>query len=203
MSSGHPGLNRGLLVLSGATVAAVGTALVLRGLRPRWADGLGQTWATFRESTLPRLTATTFELGSLSLPVWVLVSVAAALVLLVVLVAFLATARRSTTTTVLRDSTAGGTTSVDQSVAEALLAEPISRESSVASASVRVYTVRREPALELTVRVRRGADLAQVIASADQVLRDWDRLAGTQLPVVLRLTGRAALPGRRSAQRVS
>lgn len=204
MSTGHPALNRGLLLLTGVVTAGAGAALVFKGLRPPWAEGVREGWTSFRESTLPRLTAPTLELpGAVSLPAWALVVAAVAIVLAVVLVVFLATAHRSTTRTVVHEETSSGTTSVDQQVAEIVLAQTLSDEPEVASAAVRVYTVNRGPTLELTVRVRRGADLSQVVTVADSALQDWERIAGRRLPVVLRLADRTALSGGRAPQRVS
>lgn len=202
MSTGHPVANRGLLLATGALAVAAGAAAVLAELRPTWADPIFAGWKTFRSDLLPRFESWTVSLpGSWTLPGAVTVVTAAALVLLVLLVVFLATAPAGSTSTVQRDDTGGGRTTVDRRVTQEVLARPMADLPDVVSADVRALRLRKgEVGLELTVQVRRGADLPAVAAATQGAVHDWDVLSGRETPVLVRLARRPLRSGRTAAR---
>lgn len=204
MSTGHPALNRGLLLVAGVGAIAAGGAAVLADLRPTWAEPVLGHWADFRSVDVPRFTSWQVSLpwGG-SLPGATTVSAAALLVVIGLLVVFLVTARRSTTGTVLRSDTDQGRTTVNRQVAHDVLARPLAELPDVVAADVRAYPQRSGPSgLELTVLVRRGADLPLIVAAAEDSVGEWDLLSGSRSPVLIRLARRPIRRGR-VASRVS
>jgi hypothetical protein len=72
----------------------------------------------------------------------------------------------------------------------------------VLSARTRVYRVRGTETIDLAVTVRRGADLARVLAATEQAVDAWDALAGVRVPIVVRLSDRSWSDGLRAPDRV-
>lgn len=202
MSTGHPALNRGLLLVTGAAGIIAGAAALIAEFRPGWSDPLWARWNTFRTDSLPRFESWTLSLpGSMTLPAAVTVIIATALILLLLLIVFLTTAPQSTTSTVLRDETRRGRTAVDRRVAQDVLARPVADLPDVVGAQVRALRLKKgEVGLELTVHVRRGADLPAVSLAAEEAVRDWDLLSGRQSAVLVRLSRRPLRTGHVAAR---
>jgi len=193
-------LNRGLLLICGLILLAGGAAAIALGMPPAWAEpGLGMS----AERLLARVGAWGVEVPGVGVVAGsVLVSLGAALVLSILLLMFLFTRGGGRTRTVLRMDGEHGRTSVDRSVAEAVLAGSLAERADVISARTGVYLVKREPAIELAVTVQRGASLGRVLDAAESSVRDWDSLLGTRLPVLVHLSDRNWRDGLRSRTRV-
>lgn len=182
-------MNRALLALGGVILAAAGLAAVIGTVRPEWAAGSYATVTGWAERALAAADAPAFAVPG-DPPVFVIAALALAVVVTVLLVAFLLTRHRGRTATVVTATTPGGTVTVDGSVAEAVLAGPLRRRRDVLAAHLRAYRVRGVAAIRLSITVRRGADLAQALAAAENAVAAWDALAGARVPVLIHLTDR-------------
>ncbi len=186
MTSTGRWLNRALLLVCGLLLLVGGAVAVLAGVRPQ-----GAGWwapAEYAEPALDRSrtwVAGLPDVGGLSGAQ--AAALAVAVVLTVLLIVFLSTRGRGRTSTVVRLRADDGRTSVDQGVAGALLAGPLTERGDVLSARTSVYRVKGAPAICLAVIVRRGADLSQVLAAAERAVADWDSLAGVRVPVLVHL----------------
>jgi hypothetical protein len=194
-------LNRGLLLLCGLILAGAGLAALLAGTPSRWTSSWSDPDLVGRGAS--RLEETAASLPSVGgVPGEVLVGLGLAALLAGLLIWFVCTRHRGGTTTVLRLDADGGRTAVDRNVAEALLSGELEERPDVLSARTRVYRVRGTETVDLAVTVRRGADLARVLAAAEEAVDAWDALAGVRVPVVVRLSDRSWLDGLRTADRV-
>lgn len=197
-------LNRLVLLLAGAALCGTGAWLLLTVLRPGWAerplraldDGLGAVasgvngWAI----ALP---------GTGRVPGALVLACLIAVVIAICAVLFIGTRGGGRIRTVLREEGPAGETSVDLSVADAMLAGPLRGRAEVISADCEAARVRRAPAMKLTIKVRRGADLSEVLRAADRATAEWDRMAGTpKIPVVLHLADLGWLDRLRARTRV-
>ena len=120
----------------------------------------------------------------------------------VILIAFLGTRRRRRTRTVATFEDAAGRTAVDESVADAVLADPLRSRADVLSSRTRAYRVARRTALRVAVVPRAGADLAALVSDVQRTAADWDALSGSQSPMVLHLADRGGLDRLRSGAKV-
>lgn len=196
-------VNRLLLLIAGIIAAAVGIALILRSVRPNW---FADVWEEFSEPVRSAVFAASH--WNAKIPgIGVLSGVAVlgfliGLLLLILTVAFFCGLRSGKTKTVLRIQTARGKTEVDRNIAEAILAGPLRTRTDVLSADTKVYRVRRDPAITLSVTPRQGARLAQILRTIDTAVDDWDALTGAQIPIVVHLHGRSLIDRWRNAVRV-
>jgi hypothetical protein len=197
-------LNRGLLLLCGLLLAAAGMTAVLAGT-PSWESRWTGSWSApdLVGKGLDRAGETAATLPAVGgVPGGVLVGLGLAALLAALLIWFITTRHRGGTTTVLRLETDGGHIAVDRNVAEALLSGELEERPDVLSARTRVYRVRGTETIDLAVTVRRGADLARVLAAAEEAVDAWDALAGVRVPVVVRLSDRSWSDGLRAPDRV-
>jgi len=196
-------LNRILLVVVGLVLAAgCGWAIVVEW-RPAWAADALRWWDASAAPPLSELASASIAVpGAGVLPSWVLAAGGAALLAIVLLVVVAARNRRGRSSVALVRPGARGSTSVDQAVVGAVLADPLARRADVLAARARVVRVRRRPGVELSVSVRRGADPAEAVAGARDAIREWDRLTGERTPVLLRLRDRSLLERLRASARV-
>ena len=187
-----------LLLLGGAALLVAGTAA--NGIRFDWAeraaDAVSDAWALFAGSTLDIA-----GIGTVS--VAAVVAVAVTLAALVLLVVFLSTRGGGRTSEVWLLDGADGRTTVDRSVADALLGAPLRDRPDVVSATVAAYLVSGQRAIELSVRVQPTARLEAVIAATEAAVSDWDALLGERTPVVLHLSDRSWRDALRPRTRVS
>ncbi|QAY60478.1 hypothetical protein ET475_11100 [Microbacterium protaetiae] len=196
-------LNRAVLLAAGILLFVIGASAMLAGIRPTGAEPMiaGATRGVADAASRARAWRMALPGGGTVSGAEVVV-VAALVVVVALLAVFLATRGRGKTRTVLRQVTGQGRTSVDRGIAATILTEQLSARADVLSATVEVYRVRRAPAIALTVRPRRGADLARLLAAVEDVVHDWDRLAGVRVPVAVHLADRRRVDGLRSAARV-
>lgn len=193
-------LNRGLLLLCGLLLAVGGATAILAG-RPSWSASswLPAEQAGAAASSARRWAAGLPDVGGV--PGAAVGALAAAVLLTVLLVVFVSTRRRRRTLTVLHFDADDGHTTVDRSVAEALLSGVLSTRPDVLSARTSVHRVRGTEAIGVAVTVRRGADLARVLSAAEEAVGEWDELAGVRVPVLVHLSDRGWLDGLRSSTR--
>lgn len=197
-------MNRVLLFLAGVVLLAAGIVALAAGIL---AGGDPPVWTreplrviTDVWSSLARWTVDVAGVGPVS--VLLLIAVGTALLLTVLLLVFLGTRGRGRTREVLEVDGVGGRTAVDRSVADAVLAEPLSRRPDVLAARAGAYRVRHAPAIELAVTVRPGAPLGAVVAAAQAAVREWDQLLGSRVPILLHLADRGWRDSFRTATRV-
>lgn len=195
-------LNRVVLLLAGA-LALAGALLAARPLLPPrlvapWWEPLRRTSGDLVDSA-----------GRWRIPLGAEVVDGHAVVLAVIgvgiallLVAFLGTRRRHRSRTVLAFADRGGTTAADDSVADAVLADPLRSRVDVLSSRTRAYRVGGRTALHVAVVPRSGADLAGLLTDAQRSAANWDALSGAQLPVVVHLADRGGFDRLRSPAKV-
>ena len=82
-----------------------------------------------------------------------------------------------------------GSIAVSASFAESALVHALEHRRDVAAVHVAAFRVGRRPALRVRVRVTSGASPAPVVAAASEAVRGLDRLLGTDLPVLVEVTG--------------
>jgi hypothetical protein len=195
-------LNRTLLLLAGA-LALAGALLSAQPLLP---PRLIAPWWEPLHRTAGDLVGAAgrwrFRLGAEVVDGRAVVLGAIGLAIAVLLVAFLATRRRRRTRTVLAFADRDGTTAVDESIADAVLADPLRTRADVLSSRTRAYRVAGRTALRVAVVPRSGADLAGLLADAQRRVSDWDALSGAQTPVVVHLADRSGFDRLRSAAKV-
>ncbi|PRB16090.1 hypothetical protein [Microbacterium sp. MYb62] len=196
--------NRVLLFVVGAVLLVVGAGAVAAGVL---AAGNPPAWierpASAARDVQDALAGWTWQVpgaGTVSVPL--LIAAAAVVILIVLLLAFLGTRNRGRSKTVLEVDVAGGRTTVDRNVAEAVLTEPLMRRPDVLSARTGAYRIGGTRAVELAVTVRPGAPLGAVVAAAEAAVREWDELLGVRMPIMLHLSDRRWRDGFRSPTRV-
>lgn len=184
--------NRVLLFLTGVILLLVGAASLASGL-----FSAGDPPAWFREPVAAAsdawVTAAgwSVDLGAIgAVPVLLLIAAAVVIVLTVLLLVFVCTRGRGRTKSVLWIDAEDGRTTVDTSVADAVLTAPLLDRPDVLSARASAYRVKKTRAIELAVIVRPGASLANVVSAAEAAISDWDALLGSRVPVMLHLSDR-------------
>lgn len=197
-------MNRVLLFFAGAALLVAGAVALAAGIIsagevPEWMRRPASAVADLWESALGS-TVEVGGVGAVSVPL--LLAAATAVILTVLLIVFLSTRRRGRSKTVLEVDAAGGRTTVDRNVADAVLTEPLVRRPDVISARTGAYRVGRTRAVELAVIVRPGAPLGAVVEAAEEVIRDWDELLGARIPILLHLSDRRWRDAFRATTRV-
>lgn len=195
-------LNRMLLLLAGA-LALIGALLAARPVLPPRL--VAPWWEPLRSASgdlVDSVGRWRIPLGAEVVDARAVVLGGIGVVIAVLLVAFLATRRRRRTRTVLAFADRDGTTAVDESIADAVLADPLRTRADVLSSRTRAYRVAGRTALRVAVVPRSGADLAGLLADAQQRASGWDALSGAQTPVVVHLADRGGWDRLRSAAKV-
>lgn len=184
-------VNRMVLLVIGLLLAAVGAAVVLLAWSPPWSHPVRAVADDAVAPLRPLWDVTvTLPLLGIDMPAGALYAAGAALLLIALLTVFLCTRGGGRRRTVLDLGGPHGRTRVDREVARAVLADAIAARPDVLSARLDAYTVKRDPAIDLVVRMRRGADPSRVIAAVERVVEEWDALAGRRLPVLVHLADR-------------
>lgn len=197
-------MNRALLFLAGVVLLAGGFVALAAGVlsagnAPAWmqqpAGAVAEAWASAADWTWE-----VTGVGTVSVPA--VLAAAAAVVLAVLLIVFLSTRKRGRSKTVLEVDAAGGRTTVDRNVADAVLTETLLARPDVLSARTGAYRIGQARAVELAVVVQPGASLGAVVAAAETAIGEWDRLLGARIPILLHLSDRRWRDALRSTTRV-
>lgn len=197
-------MNRVLLFLAGVVLlggglVALAAGVLSAGNAPAWmqrpAGAVAEAWASAADWTWE-----VAGIGTVSVPA--VLAAAAVVVLAVLLIVFLSTRRRGGSKTVLEVDAAGGRTTVDRNVADAVLTEMLLARPDVLSARTGAYRIGRARAVELAVVVQPGASLGAVVAAAETAIGEWDRLLGARIPILLHLSDRRWRDALRSTTRV-
>ncbi|WP_306769961.1 CsbD family protein [Microbacterium karelineae] len=196
MNATNRALNRGLLLLVGALLASVGAALVVVSAPP---ERFGGMRGAIVDASAAAMAPTLDVASGVRVPMAGVIAAAVALVAVIGIIAFIATRGRGHTTTVAWDE---GGTSVDRSVADAVIAGALRDRTDVLSVRTTSAEVRRSPVIGLTLRARRGADLAQIVRAAEHAIEEWDAFAGREVPILVHLAGPRWVDGWHSATRV-
>lgn len=195
-------VNRGVLLLIGAGLLVVGAFALAVGARPSWAgDALAVAVRTSRDLRT-RIDEVSVPLlgGEIDGPVLVLAVLG--LLVAIAAVAFVLTRGGGRTADVVRIAGDGGRTAVDRSVADAVIAGALGGRPDVLSARTAAYRVRHQPAVSVTLSVRKGAPLAAVLAAAERAVGEWDVLAGERTPVMIHIADPRWRDALRSRSRV-
>ena len=118
---------------------------------------------------------------------WIIV--AACALLIVLSIAWIVTRGRGRQQTVLRVGGDDGSVAIDARVASDLISEDLKSVNDVSSVSATAFRVGREPALEVRVDARRGADLRTVITSVTGSIDELDAVFEKRIPVLLHVRG--------------
>ncbi|WP_217178638.1 hypothetical protein [Streptomyces sp. AC495_CC817] len=181
-------VNRGLLFAAGAVLLVAGVVAILVGIRPGWAEPALAVVDRAAGQVGAGLDAVRIELpGGAALPGPALALLVVAVLGVVGALVFLFTRGGGRTADVLRIDASDGRTSVDRTVADAVIGGALGARPDVLSARTSAYRVRRRPAVALTLSVRRGAPLGAVLAAAESAVSDWDALAGESIPVMVHI----------------
>ena len=205
MKATNRAMNRTVLLLVGvvalvAGAVAIAAAVLAVGNPPVWL----QRSAAAAEGTWHRAAGWSWDVPSVgTVAVLPVLAAAAAVLLTVLLVVFLCTRRSGRTGAVLEVDGVDGRTTVDLSVAEAVLTDPLLRRAEVLAARASAYRVGKVRAVELAVIVRPSASLGEVVAAAENAVREWDRLLGVRVPIMLHLSDRRWRDALRSPSRVT
>lgn len=197
-------LNRVLLFLAGAVLLAAGVVALAAGVLsagdpPVWLRGpasvVTDAWGS--------VTTRTVEVAGVgTVPVAMVLTATVLVVMTLLLLVFVCTRRRGRSKTVLAVDAADGRTSVDRSVVDAVLTDPLVERADVLSARTEAYRIGSTRAVGLTVTVRPGASLGAVVAAAERAIAEWDGLVGTRIPIMVHLSDRRWRDALRSTTRV-
>ncbi|MBO9625887.1 MAG: hypothetical protein J7484_05895 [Microbacterium sp.] len=192
--------NRIVLVLGAALLATAGVIAVVAGIgMPQ----LGRWLAAATRAAQDAVGSWSLAVaGGAELPGLVVVGAGIGILVVVLSVVFLATRGGGRTGEVWHGGGVRGETRVDRSVAEAMVAEAIATRPDVLSARLAAYRVKRTPTIAVTVTVRRGARLDEVLTAAAAAVGEWDALLGARTPVLVHLADGRWLDARRGRARV-
>lgn len=196
-------MNRTVLLLTGLVLAVGGLIALAFGVRPAWAEPWIQQGNTALVDLGVQMDALAVRLPDGTIvPGAVVVAFIVAIVIALATTLFLATRGGGRISDVLRHDDDKGRTSVDRNVADAILREPLVSRTDVLAVRTHAYRVSGARAVALGVTVRKGAPLDDVLAAADVAVQQWDRLAGTELPVVVHFEDTRWRDGMRTRTRV-
>ena len=197
-------LNRLVLLLAGAVLCGAGAWMLAVALRPEWVERSLSALDKRVESVVSSVDGWAIAIpGTDGVPGAVVLACLIAVAVAICAVLFIGTRGGGRIRTVLREEGSAGDTAVDLSVADAVLAAPLRDRNEVIAADCEAARVRRAPAMKLTIKVRRGADLSDVLGAADRAIGEWDRMAGEpETPVVLHLADLGWMDRMRSGTRV-
>jgi hypothetical protein len=188
MTSTNRALNRLLVILVGLVLLVAGAAVAVGAVLPDVRSAVAGAASDAKGPAGDALS------GGQPWILWVVA--AASLVLILVLAWFALRQGHGRTGTLLRrapgdgaDSPTGGSLVVDAKVAEQMLEEALGHDSSIVSIDVTAFEVKRETVLRITAVARRGVSPVVVRRSVDDAVARWDRVLGTEVPVVVQITG--------------
>lgn len=180
-------VNRGVLLLVGAGLLVVGVLAVVAGIRAPWAGDILAAVAETTRTLRAWIDDRSVSVAGAEIAGPVVALAALGLIVAVAAAAFLFTRGGGRTADVMRTVGDDGRTVVDRSVADAVIAGTLGSRPDVLSARTAAYRVHRQPAVAVTVSVRKGAPLAAVLATAERAVGDWDALAGEATPVMIHI----------------
>ncbi len=188
MNSTNRGLNRLLIATLGVLLLAVGAAAAIGA----WLPGAKDTWTPISETVNTQvgswLQQTPFPGTDFS---WLMIAVVAVLVVgIILLLAFTLRQGQGRTGTIVHDRASKvGPTVVDVGVARDALSDSLGERDEFIATSVSAYEVRGTPALKVSASCRRGVSPRGATDIVERDLRTLDALLGSELPVLLQLTG--------------
>ena len=120
---------------------------------------------------------------------WILLLLVLA-VIIAVLVVFIARQGRGPTRTLLvGPMTGNGRAVVGAAVAEQSLQQALDSQPEIVSARVSTFMIHHTAALKISVTTRRGISPRKMADKLEKSVRALDALLGTELPVLIQLTG--------------
>jgi hypothetical protein len=188
MTGTNRGLNRLLVILVGLVLLVVGAAVAVGAVLPDVQAAVAGAASDARGPASDALS------GGQPWILWVVA--AAALVLILVLAWFALRQGHGRTGTLLRrapgeDATSptGGSLVIDAKVAEQMLEDALGHDPSIVSIDVSAFEVKRSTVLRITAVARRGVSPVAVRRTVDEAVGRWDAVLGTEVPVVIQITG--------------
>lgn len=188
MNNTNRAMNRLFIAAIGLLLLAGGILLVLGSTIPR----IGTAWATIGAHLTDTMTgwlrAEPLRHTSTS---WLWIPLLLVLaVIIAVLVVFIARHGRGRTRTLLvGPMTGNGRVVVGAAVAEQSLQQALDSQPEMLSAHVSTFKVHHTAALKISVTTRRGTSPREVTDKLEESVRALDALLGTELPVLIQLTG--------------
>lgn len=180
-------VNRLLLALVGVACLLASGLAVLLLVSP----AVREQWTSVSRSVVPAVDAgfgrplwpsTTLSLAAVG-------ALAVAVVFVVLLAVLVLRAGRGSTSTVVTATGDDGSAEVAAEVASALLRNRLLGVPGIAGVDVSAFRVRREPAIRLSVRCRRGSSPRIVADAVEEAVALLDAALGVRLPVFAQLVG--------------
>ncbi|WP_423920813.1 hypothetical protein ACPEEZ_14965 [Frigoribacterium sp. 2-23] len=191
MTSSNRFLNRLFVLVVGVISLAVGATLIVFALP---AAGFARDWLdSARSAVADTLKSTPLDPTGGSGGSWLPLALAAlCLVLLVLFVWAMFAHGHGRTDRVLVADEPAGSIAISAKFADNAITDALESRRDVASVSVSAWTVRREPALKVRVRVTAGSAPGPVVSAASDVVRGLDRVLGQTVPVLVEVVGAPA-----------
>lgn len=195
MNDTNRALNRLLILLFGLLLLAAGIAAILVGAVPAVQDGWRKIAPDAYRNVSNQLEATPLS-GTGHSWLWIAL-VALCVIAIILMLIFIFRQGHGRTGALVSepvtyssdDQHAGGTTTIDASVAEQELSASLGGHPEFVASHVSTYRVHRQPVLKISATVRRGVSPARATGIVERDLFAWDRLLGTEIPVLIQLSG--------------
>lgn len=188
MTSTNRALNRLLVIVIGLVLIAAGAALAVGTVLPDVQSTVSGAASDAKQPVSDALSG-----GQ----TWILWIVALAALLLIVLLAWFALRQgHGRTGTLVRlesgrgaSTPTGGALVIDAKVAEQLLEDALGDDPAIVSVDVTAFEVQHSTTLRVTAVARRGVSPVAVRRTVDEAVTRLDAVLGTQVPVVIQITG--------------
>lgn len=190
MNGTSRGLNRALLGVLGLALVIAGFAVTLagakRGFAQTWTQSANEIWASIQE----RLSAARITGGDISW--WTLALIALLLVVAVLLVCWIASQGTGRSNQLASADGEFGSTKLDTAVAGEAIKSVLAENRQVLSTSVQSWKLRgglrhSQTGLKVSLQVRKGASVTELVSAVDHLVAGLDALLGTEIPVLVRI----------------
>ncbi|MEY2848048.1 MAG: hypothetical protein RI885_713 [Actinomycetota bacterium] len=183
MNNTNRAANRLFLLTVGVIVIILGAAAIAVGMLP----DVRSAWTDIAPATASEVNRVLGEAAT----AWIWYALLAGLLLtMIVLVAFIFRQGHGHTGRLVSTAeTAAGSTIIESSFAEQLLASALRERPEFVSAGVSTYQVRRRPVVKVAITARRGVSPTDVVDIVERATTDLDSLLGVQVPTLIHISG--------------
>jgi hypothetical protein len=186
MSSTHRGLNRFLLILLGLALLGSGALTAAAGILPNLARIWTETGTQALDLAREQLPVAAIPGAGVSW--WTIAAIGSIILAVILLVGWISSQGGGRTGHAgSRDDGGHGTTTVDAGLLDQAVKAATAGNDGILTASVTSWTVKGDPALKLSIQVRKGASPAAITATSRELVAGIDGLLGEPLPVLIRI----------------
>jgi hypothetical protein len=188
MNNTNRALNRGVVLVIGLVVLALGAAAIAVGSLP----AVSNAWKDVAPQVRTTLSGwfTSAPIAGTTVDWWWIAVLAALLVMVILLVVFIFRQGHGHTARFLDDApTADGSTIVDSKVAEQLVQDALDGHPELVSSHVSTYRVRRTPVLKVSATARRGVSPREVVDTVETALDSLEKLLGHPVLASVQVSG--------------